>query len=388
MSKYLILLTMVVVGCGGSAGENPGGSGGDNGTGGSDGVSCVSDTGCPDGTFCLNNFCTFACEDDLDCAEGQICTSRGRCSFDFGSGGAGGEGGTGGSNVCQDVSVTPNRVVPNIHLIVDRSGSMGWDFSGDQDASFADSRYKAVIDTLVGDAGVLPEMEGLANFDLTLYWKDGQRRENRLDDMQMCEQVDTATGSDIAQVLNDNRPGGYTPTAEAIWNVLEGSPAISDPLSPTIFLLATDGQPNGCDQDEEPEDQANSIGAVTEAFDRGIETYVLGVSFEADHLLALAEAGGQEDYARANDASSLRASFEAIITENISCEVMLDESIVNAGDNCAGGTATLDGVEIECGEAWNISGPNTIQLSNGACEAFKTGQEFAAEFPCGSVVVQ
>jgi hypothetical protein len=34
MSKYLILLTMIVVGCGGSAGENPGGSGGDNGTGG------------------------------------------------------------------------------------------------------------------------------------------------------------------------------------------------------------------------------------------------------------------------------------------------------------------------------------------------------------------
>lgn len=38
MSKYLILLTMIVVGCGGSAGENPGGSGGDGGTGGVAGI--------------------------------------------------------------------------------------------------------------------------------------------------------------------------------------------------------------------------------------------------------------------------------------------------------------------------------------------------------------
>lgn len=382
MSKYLILLAMFAVGCGGSPGEDPG----VGGTGGTDDrVSCNSDRACPDGNFCLNNFCTFACEDDLDCSGTATCNVRGRCVPFYDDGG---EGGTGGSNVCQDVQVTPNRVIPNIHLIVDRSGSMGWEFGTSDEAAPGESRYDAVLATLDGETGVLPAMEGLANLELTLYWKDSQRREDRLEDLQMCEQVVTASGVDIDTALNANTPDGYTPTAEAIWNVLGRSPEISDPTSPTVFLLATDGQPNGCDQDSEDEDRANSVGAVTEAFDRGIETYVLGVSFEADHLLDLAVAGGQDDYARANDAEALQAAFEQIIVENISCEVMLTETIVNAGDDCAGGTATLDGVEIPCGEDWSVTGPRTLQLSNGACSDFKSGKEFAATFPCGSVVVQ
>jgi hypothetical protein len=319
------------------------------------------------------------------------------------TGGTGGTGNTGGTGVCGQLELATDRVIPNIMMIVDRSGSMDRDFSGcdpnDPCEFVAPSRWDAVVDALVGTNGLVPELGAIARFGLTLYWKSTSSSP----DGTMCAQTEGvafsqtlgATTDAIAATFASNNPGGYTPTAEAIESVTASLDASPPPEGPTVYLLATDGQPNGCDRNEENEDQANSVNAVKAAFelDPSVETFVLGVNFNDNHLQDLANAGqGMGSGATlwtADSVEELQTALEQIVEQNIPCTVKFDKAIANRQRACDEGTITLGGTVLDCPTEWDLQdGSNdTIVLLGAACDAWKAGGvTLTAVFPCGVVV--
>jgi hypothetical protein len=317
------------------------------------------------------------------------------------TGGTGGTGNTGGTGVCGQLELATDRVIPNIMMIVDRSGSMDRDFSGcdpnDPCEFVAPSRWDAVVDALVGTNGLVPELDAIARFGLTLYWKSTSSSP----DGTMCAQTEGvafsqtlgATTDAIAATFASNNPGGYTPTAEAIESVTASLDASPPPEGPTVYLLATDGQPNGCDQNEENEDQNNSVSAVSAAFDQSVETFVLGVNFDDSHLQDLANAGqGVASGATlwtADSVQELQTALAQIVEQNIPCTVKLTDGQIDIVQACDG-QVTLNGEELACNSAtrgWQALDGTTIELMGSACDDWRGGSaELKAVFPCYVVV--
>jgi len=90
--------------------------------------SCTSDSGCSAGTYCDNGLCIAVCTAEGEqCGSVGDCTLNGRCVPVFSDGGVISFDGS----VCGELELATDRVIPNIMVIVDRSGSMRRDFEGD-----------------------------------------------------------------------------------------------------------------------------------------------------------------------------------------------------------------------------------------------------------------
>jgi hypothetical protein len=218
----------------------------------------------------------------------------------------------------------------------------------------------------------------------------------------MCAETDDvafsqtlgATTDAIAATFASNNPGGYTPTAEAIESVTASLDASPPPEGPTLYLLATDGQPNGCDRNEEAEDRNNSISAVSAAFDGGVETFVLGVNFDDAHLQDLADAGqgaapGGARLWTADSVEDLETALAQIVEQNIPCTVKLTDGQIDIVQACEG-RVTLNGEELACNSAtrgWQALDGTTIELMGSACDDWRGGSaDLKAVFPCYVVV--
>jgi hypothetical protein len=375
------------------------------------GETCLSDSECGDGTFCENGACTAVCTPEGgQCGTQGECMSNGRCVPVFGDGGVS----MGDGAVCGELEVSTDRVIPNIMIIVDRSGSMRRDFDGDcpftgngcpnsgaPNPDFDEERWGAVKDALVGTNGLVRRLDSIARFGLTLYWKPGEDSPS-MSDGQMCAITDGVAitqsldnADSIGGRFNANDPDGYTPTAEAIEAVTDALEVSPPPAGPTVYLLATDGLPNGCDQDGENVDRNNSVDAVERAFDAGTETFVLGVNFDDDHLQDLANAGqGVSSGATlwtADSVSELQTALEQIVVQNIPCTVSLTDGIIDTSRACEG-RVVLDDEWLTCddsGRGWRAIDGRTIELTGSACQDWRSGDaELEAVFPCDAVVVQ
>ena len=375
------------------------------------GETCVSDSECAGGTFCKNGVCDAVCTPaGGQCGTEGECIANGRCVPVFGDGGVSIVDGS----VCGELEVNTDRVIPNIMIIVDRSGSMRRDFDGDcpftgngcptsgtPNLDFDEERWGAVEDALVGANGLVRRLDSIARFGLTIYWKPNEDPPS-MSDGEMCastdgvaitQNVDNADA--IAASFSANEPGGYTPTAEAIDAVTNALAASPPPEGPTVYLLATDGLPNGCDQDGESSDRNNSVDAVSRAFDSGTETFVLGVNFDDDHLQDLANAGqGVGSGATlwtADSVAELQTALEQIVIQNIPCTVSLTDGIIDTARACEG-KVRLNGELLTCNDGargWRAVDGSTIELTGSACQDWRGGDaELEALFPCDAVLVQ
>jgi hypothetical protein len=372
------------------------------------GEPCLSDSVCAAGTFCDNGVCIAVCTPQGgQCGTAGECIANGRCVPVLGDGGVTSDG-----SVCGELEVNTDRVIPNIMIIVDRSGSMLRDFEGDcpflgdgcpssgtPNPAYDQGRWDAVEEALVGTDGLVRRLDSIARFGLTLYWKPGEDPP-AMQDGEMCASTDGVAISQsldnadaIAMRFTANDPGGYTPTAEAIDAVTDELIATPPPAGPTVYLLATDGLPNGCDQDGEAVDRSNSVAAVVRAFNRGTETYVLGVNFDDDHLQDLANAGrGVASGATlwtADSVSELQAALGQIVSQNIPCTVSLTDGTIDTAQACEG-NVRLNGELLTCNDAergWRAIDGNTIELTGTACLDWRSGDgELEAVFPCYVVV--
>jgi hypothetical protein len=370
---------------------------------------CLGDSECGAGTFCKNRVCIAVCTPAAgQCGIDAECISSGRCVPIFGDGGLI----TSDGSVCGELEVATDRVIPNIMVIVDRSGSMLRDFEGDcpftgngcptfgtPNPDFGEARWDSVEDALVGTNGLVRRLDSIARFGLSLYWKPGESSPS-MSDGEMCASAD---GVAITQILDNavsiaarfaaNDPNGYTPTAEAIETVTNSLVAAPPPEGPTVYLLATDGLPNGCDEDGESVDRDNSVNAVERAFGLGIKTFVLGVNFDDDHLQDLANAGqGVPSGATlwtADSVSELETALEQIIVQNIPCTASLTDGTIDTSQACDGEVRLNDEV-LACNDherGWRALDGRTIEMTGSACVDWRAGAaDLRAVFPCYVVV--
>ncbi|HLU65962.1 MAG TPA: vWA domain-containing protein [Kofleriaceae bacterium] len=300
-----------------------------------------------------------------------------------------GGGGGGGDDECASVQVELTDVIPTVMFLVDRSGTMEYGFGGT-------SRWNAVYSTLMNEqSGVIKRLENEVRFGLAAY--------TGADSIPVCpiiEQVPPAMGNHaaIAQMYGVLDPIEDTPTAPSITSTRALLEAIPE-TGPKIIVLATDGEPDTCedpDPDGQPAARAASVAAAQAAHEAGIDLYIIsvGADIAQSHLQDMANAGvglpvgGVENapYYQALNPDALVAAFEQIIGDVRSCSFAIDGRVdLGQADR---GTVTLDGVELEFGTQWQLSDESTLELLGTACDTIMGGGDHLveAEFTCGAVV--
>lgn len=359
------------------------------------GDTCNGDTECQTGTFCFNGLCGAQCTAAQPCGGTYVCNTRGRCIPTFGTGGT---GGTGNTNGCQSVQVTPTRSIPNVMFLVDQSGSMTSGFANMQD------RWQAAHSAITS---IVSGLDSVVRFGLSTYTSDDGNDPCPL----LPTQIDFALDNSATIGNTSNYPANYpsadgdeTPTGDsldALVSIIQNSPPPAE--GPTIIVLATDGEPDSCEQpNPNPTDQARqeAVDAAAAAHAAGIDVFVLWVGELSNqgtegHLQDVANAGvdGTGTVWVGDDPASLQNAFQTIISDSISCDIEIDKPFDDKEKACndPDSDVRLNGTPLSCPDDWRVKPgvDNVIELVGGACDTFKSGAAtFTAEFPCGAIVVE
>jgi hypothetical protein len=399
---------------------------------------CSSDGECSAGKYCAAGACKQDCvSGDDSCGAGMTCSLQGRCLPAVGAGGTGGTGSAGSGftggmagtitvlpmpdggeagtgpdvDACASTNVDFTSEVPNVLLLVDRSGSMAADVMG------GTSRWEAVRAALVDPTnGLVPRLETQVNLGLTLYTAPngyiGHPDTVGMDDpdyieTDMCPylvQVPTMRNN-FAAIEAAYRPllirrdsQGQTPTGESLEAALPSLTGLDPKDFPgrRVIVLATDGEPDLCENgNDEAGGRARSVQAVQTAFDMGVTVYVISVGNDVgeQHLRELANLGQGfpaddtiDRFYRANDAMTLAMAFEDIVNGVRDCVFSLDGMVTGDGSD---GTVTVDGkpLPFDDPDGWQLNDPSTVELVGSACELVKTGDhEVDITFPCDVIV--
>jgi hypothetical protein len=344
---------------------------------------------CPAGFHCApDGTCDAQCtQGGSECGSGKTCTIDGECVDD------GNDANLGPDADCPDVTFTAQQVIPTVQFLIDLSGSMAQDYAG------STTKWEAVQDALYADADVLGEYEASVYFGATLYAQTGA-----------CpDLLPSASGTGralnnrdaIRTLIEANDPDdGGTPTGpslQATWMDMVANPPPAD--SPPIIILATDGEPFTCpDNEDNAAGRAESIAAAQAAFAAGIRVFVLGIApADADelndHLQQVANAGVGQDpdtgtapYYPASNPAALEAALDAIIGGVASCDLTLDGDITEA--QAEAGTVLLNGNPLTYGTDWTLVGMNIIHLEPGACALLQgtPNPTVTGTFPCGTII--
>lgn len=274
------------------------------------------------------------------------------------------------------------QVIPSVHLVIDRSGSMGTAISGSQ------TRYQAVREALVGTNGVVGQLQSKAYFAASLYTDD-----NPCPRLYNTANRQMNNFTQVKNLIDSQSPAGNTPTPAAIDQTVAYFAANPAPMgSPPIIVLATDGLPNSCSGQDS---QNESVQSTKTAYTKGIRTFVLGIAGVNDSFLQnMANAGqgvqqGQTNakYYTASSPQDLQMAFQQIIGGVVSCELNINGTV--DPNQASSGTVTLNGQTLTYGSDWTVVNGTTIKLLGQACENLKSSSnpQVQASFPCGAVIL-
>ncbi len=239
------------------------------------GAPCSASQACLVGLYCdQEGECTADCTatEAGACNEEQDCSTTGRCIP---------AGSAGSVEGCPAAELKAERRVPNVVIILDGSGSMveknltvpDTDENGEP-TTREEERWKFVKEFLIGedgDGGFLSaygvadgDALPAARFSLAVYgghWT-GNGNSSSLNPNFECPQITTLDKNTtpaplipkagnveaIAALLEESTPARTTdtPTGPAIASILENFSEVPEDSDPTIFLLATDGEPDSC----------------------------------------------------------------------------------------------------------------------------------------------
>ncbi|HEY3500589.1 MAG TPA: hypothetical protein VGK73_38110 [Polyangiaceae bacterium] len=398
-------------------------------------AACTSDVACPTGKYCEGGRCKQDCvAQERPCGAGQECSANGRCVDGApGSGGNGGTAGRGGgagtspivpvveagvddamgdADACAETSVELSTEIPNVLLLVDRSGSMSEELAGGL------SRWASLRTALIDPTtGLVPTLQATVNLGLALYTgpdrgavglestalePDPDYTETDVCPYLVQVPVAPSNGAAIqaAYLPQEIRPMslGQTPTGESLEAALPALTSLDPALYPgrKVIVLATDGEPDLCENgNDEQGGRQRSVAAVEAAFTAGITTFVISVGDQVgqDHLRELANLGQgfpaddlTDRFYRADDAASLAQAFEDIVTGVRSCTFTLDGMVTGDGHE---GSVTVDGVAVVQNDpnGWRLNGPSEVELLGTTCELVKMGDHsIDVSFPCGVVI--
>jgi hypothetical protein len=356
---------------------------------------------CPGGFHCATGgkcdlFCTQA---GNECGDGYACTSDGFCSKNGGGG-----GGAMPDSACPALHFTPSRTTPTVQLLLDESSSMSANYGGV-------TRLQAMRSALVDPTnGVVTKLASQVVFGVSLYTGTGSAPPT-------CP---TLTSEDraldnlapIRTLLNAAAPKSNTPTAASIDAVVADfaakPPAVN---SPKIIVLATDGLPDTC-ADQNPPQQtdpnkpldprqlaanATAVEAAKRAFDAGIRLYFLfiGDVQARNHPQEMANAGagldvttGRAPFFIATNPTDLSNAFNTIIGGVVSCDLRLDSQLDPS--DAPNGEVTINNQTLKYPDEWTLDNDGiTIHILGNACNMLKaaTNPVVDAAFPCGTIIL-
>lgn len=326
----------------------------------------------------------------------------------------GGNGGTGASdpNECARLNVDANRVTPQVTLVVDGSGSM------ENALGTGGSRWQALRSALLGQNGVVRDLQGIVQFGMSIY-STGE------DGGGMCpvlDGVDPAVNNfePINMAFPQAPPGGFTPTGEALQAVVDSLADQTVKLDQQdtgeqIIVLATDGEPNGCDaigmllgqifgaiggMAPEP-NYGPTEDAVRAAQQKNINTYVISLApnlTDNAHLQTVANLGQGLDPAASpgaqiyspTDPAQLEEALRGLVGDVVGCELNLQGTLTV--ENACSGEVLLNSQPLKCDgpNGWEVVDETTIRLLGSACEEWKNNAAalIDASFPCDVIKIE
>jgi hypothetical protein len=294
--------------------------------------------------------------------------------------------------------------IPLVTVLVDRSASMLWTLQGDYESyqTPPDNRWLAVRGVLLGnpavagDLGVVGDFQDRVSFGASFY--------SEFTDTSGCSLLldNTANAlnnhSAIASQYDSLEPYHGTPTAEAYRSVAEQLALASDAGTRKAIILATDGEPSGCNYGGAGGAKSNVEAEVERAYGNGISTFLVFIGPTLDaagqaHLQNVANLGvgrpvtsaTPAPYFTGQDVVALRTAFGSIVSRVQGCVFELNGEV--APDSASLGVVELDGqaLEYEGADGWGLASPSQIELLGAACEAVKGASEtLDIRFPCGA----
>jgi Mg-chelatase subunit ChlD len=202
---------------------------------------------------------------------------------------------------------------------------------------------------------------------------------------------------------------GGTPTRPALEGAMQylRSWASAHPERKPVMVLATDGEPLGCDRNT-PQDVAD-VAAAAASGSVPIQTFVIGVGRSLQSLHLVAQAGGTNQAFLVEDSNATTAladALERIHGMSVPCDFLIpstgsdgkrvDPGKVNVKYTPTGALQptllgkTHDGAAASCGPegGWyydNPAMPTTIRLCPASCQALAGGR-LQVEFGCETIV--
>jgi hypothetical protein len=287
--------------------------------------------------------------------------------------------------VCDEIRVVATPRVPEVMVVLDRSGSM-------QD----EGRWQPSVQAI---RSITTELAGRIYFGLALFPDPGADRN-----------ASCAPGGVVVPVAEDNiaaiharldmtNSSGGTPTAETLQAIALGFGMQS--ANPDIeraaryVLLVTDGQPtcpagNGRDTNQADVDASNA--AVDELAARDVPTYVIGydTSGPGNEALAgvldgFAQRGGTMQHRPGEDEQSLLDELRRIAGELIGCEFDLAEA--PGSPNYVRVLLDSNQINLDQADGWQMVGDRTVQLVGGACATFMDGGDHILDVSVACEVV-
>jgi hypothetical protein len=307
-------------------------------------------------------------------------------------------------DACEVVQLVTEPVIPEMMIVLDRSGSM--------------TEGGRWMPSVAAVRSVTEQLQSKIHFGLALFpdpdaAASGIPAVTNITDCfsapnpQMCiEQFNVANGDDaacapgkifvpvaqnsaamIASVLDKTSPFGGTPTSDTLTQILStyGSeePAPDMKPHPKFVLLVTDGQPtcpNGMGSNVNQPDIDASNAAVEALAMNNVRTYVIGydTSGPENAMLAatldgFAQRGGTGDmmHRTVEDEQSLVTELTRITFAIASCSFEL-----NAPPESADRVLVrLDGTQVNLNEpnGFAIVGDRTVELRGAACDTYRQG---------------
>lgn len=317
---------------------------------------------------------------------------------------------------CNDLAVEFETVSPTVMVVVDRSSSMF-------DQGFADfpNRWDPLKDALIGDDGVVTNLQGGVRFGFSAYTHQSKNgagacpmmdvSEIAFDNLDEIKKRYDAVSSDPI-VAGEDGSKGETPTGAA---VSTAAAVVNDfeLFGPKFLLVVTDGEPDTCSAPDPQCGQDEAIAAVQAAHAQGIGTFVIGVGeIGVNHLQDLANAGlglpvqrrappeacedsafnlgaysdtgGDARVFNPADPAALKADIAGIVGRLRSCSYTVSEEVdpekVHLGTVWIGD----DIVPFDDDNGWRMNSATEIELLGTSCEAIKTviDPDVYISFPC------